>query len=69
MARFLLALVCLLVGLACRADDWRFTVVQVGTRQQRLELYLNDEQGRPLRSFSRLQAWLAQSGRKLRFAE
>lgn len=55
---------------ACRADSfdgWPFTLCEV-TAGQDLRLFLNDDEGAPLLSFSRLEALLASRGERLVFA-
>jgi uncharacterized protein YigE (DUF2233 family) len=49
-------------------EEGGVTVIPVDTAIRQPALFLKDEQGRPLRSFDRLAAYLARSGRRLRFA-
>lgn len=58
---------CLLSPL-CLAQDARFTVTTVDPARQHLELFLNDDAGRPLHGFSRLAAWLKARDERLGFA-
>ena len=44
------------------------TVCRVKVREEKLELFLRDDAGRPLKSFEGINAWLGSQGRKLRFA-
>lgn len=60
-------LLCLFCQLG-QAQDARFTVTVIDTARQRLELFLNDEAGRPFNSFSRLEAWLGARHQRLGFA-
>lgn len=46
----------------------RFTVCRVNVRKERLELFLRDEKGVPIKRFDKLAAWLLPQGRKLVFA-
>lgn len=62
-----LALLLALTSMAAMAQG-RYTVVRVDTAQQKLGLYWQDEQGRPLRRLDRLAAWLKGRGRTLAFA-
>lgn len=52
-------------GLAAESD---YTVVRIDTTQQQLALYLNDEAGKPFRSFALLDQWLLARGQRLAFA-
>ena len=62
-------LLALLAGCAStRAAEPRFTVVTVDPAHERLELFLNDEQGRPYKRLDRLASALAARGRRLAFA-
>ncbi|HEV7403573.1 MAG TPA: phosphodiester glycosidase family protein [Chthoniobacteraceae bacterium] len=45
-----------------------FTVCRVNVRKERLELFLRDEKGVPIKRFDKLAAWLQPRGRKLVFA-
>jgi uncharacterized protein YigE (DUF2233 family) len=60
----------LVLGLAAsaRAEPARYTVVRVDLRKDRLSLFLNDDSGIAFKRFDRLQAWLAERGRRLDFA-
>ncbi|AXQ31697.1 hypothetical protein D0B54_10600 [Solimonas sp. K1W22B-7] len=66
--RWLLFVLALTASLAGEARDPRFTVQAVDTRSQSLELFLDDEAGRPFHRFERLDSWLQTQGRRLRFA-
>jgi len=46
----------------------RFTTVRVDVQTERIELFLRDETGLPLKRFDRLAAWLAGRNQHLRFA-
>lgn len=62
------ALLAALAAGPARADaDARFTVTTIDTGTQQLELFLNDDAGRPFNSFSRLNAWLQARGKRLDF--
>ena len=50
------------------AGSNKFTVCRVNLKQDHLDLFLNDDAGRPLKSFSALNAWLAKGGKTLEFA-
>jgi uncharacterized protein YigE (DUF2233 family) len=58
----------LLAACASGAAEPRFTVVTVDPAHQRLQLFLNDEQGRPYRRLEKLAQALAKHDRKLVFA-
>jgi len=63
------ALLALLAGCAStRAAEPRFTVVAVDPARERLQLFLNDEQGRPYRRLDRLASALAGRSQRLVFA-
>jgi len=62
------ALACLSLSAAGTAAEKRFTVVRVDPGQQNLELFLNDDKGRPFKRFDRLAAWLKARDGKLAFA-
>lgn len=66
MKRLVLALALLAAPLLASAD--RFTAIAVDTRAERLELFLNDDTGAPLRRLDRLDAWLKSKKLQLRFA-
>ena len=51
-----------------RFAERRFTVCRVDLTTHSLELFWRDEAGKPFRSFSALDAWLRERGRKLVFA-
>jgi uncharacterized protein YigE (DUF2233 family) len=58
-------------GVECKAlksHDTRYTVCQVDLRSDHLELFLNDENGRPFNSFRRISDALAHHKRQLVFA-
>jgi len=46
----------------------RVTVCRVDLRKERLELFLHDDAGKPLKSFNGVVKWLQPQGRKLLFA-
>lgn len=46
----------------------KFTVCRVDLRKEKLHLFLKDDQGQPLKSFTTLDAWLQKKGEKLAFA-
>jgi uncharacterized protein YigE (DUF2233 family) len=54
-------------GSGSLAADTSFTVVRVDTRTERLELFLNDEQGKPFHRLEKLALWLSRQNKKLRF--
>lgn len=54
-------------GLA-QAREPRYTVMRVDTRNEQLQLFLYDEQGKPLHRLKRLDTWLKSQGKRLRFA-
>ena len=68
MKKLLLSLACWLLCQAGLAQDARFTVVTIDTAQQRLDLFLNDAQGKPLNSFARLASYLDARKQRLAFA-
>lgn len=51
-----------------RAGEARFTVVTVDPARERLQLFLNDENGHPYKRLERVAAALARSGKRLAFA-
>ncbi|KQV53802.1 MULTISPECIES: phosphodiester glycosidase family protein [unclassified Duganella] len=53
---------------ATRAAEPRFTVVTIDPARQRLQLFLNDEKGRPYQRLDKLAAALAGHGQRLAFA-
>lgn len=72
-----LALITLmLVSATAHAVDFRavvhagkkFTVCRVDPKKEKLQLFLKDDQGQPLKSFATLDAWLQKKGEKLAFA-
>lgn len=72
-----LALITLmLVSATAHAVDFRavvhagkkFTVCRVDLKKEKLQLFLKDDQGQPLKSFATLDAWLQKKGEKLAFA-
>lgn len=46
----------------------KFTVCTVDLRKEKLELFLNDDAGKPLNTLQRLEQWLTGKGRTLEFA-
>jgi len=46
----------------------KVTICRVKVREEKLELFLRDDAGQPLKSFERINQWLGLHGRKLRFA-
>lgn len=68
MRRLLLSLLLCLAAASPRAQTPPFTVVTVDTSKEQLQLFLNDEAGKPFHSFARLNAWLARKGQQLAFA-
>ncbi len=64
----LVAFAFLAFSLSCAADDERFTVISVDTAHEKLELFLNDEEGKPFKRFEHLAAWLQTRKKQLRFA-
>jgi uncharacterized protein YigE (DUF2233 family) len=64
----LIALLGLALSFGCSASDDRFTVIAVDTTHERLELFLNDEAGRPFNRFDRLVSWLKAGNKQLKFA-
>jgi len=57
----------LMAGPAWAETDARFTVTTIDIGKQQLELFLNDDAGRPFNSFSRLNAWLQERNKRLGF--
>jgi len=51
-----------------RAGEPRFTVVTVDPARERLQLFLNDENGHPYKRLERVAATLSRSGKRLAFA-
>jgi uncharacterized protein YigE (DUF2233 family) len=68
MKKYLVALFFLLFGANNEASEKRFTVVTVDTSRERLDLFLNDEKGKPFKRFNRLSSWLKVRNKKLSFA-
>lgn len=68
MKKLLMASILLVLCRAGVAQDARFTVVTIDTARQQLDLFLNDDAGRPLNSFARLAAMLQARHRRLDFA-
>jgi uncharacterized protein YigE (DUF2233 family) len=68
MKKCLVLLLFLLLSLTCRAADKRFTVVSVDTSHQSLQLFLNDDKGKPFKRFDRLASWLQARNKRLLFA-
>lgn len=66
MRKLFVALALLAAPFLASADQ--FTAITVDTRTERLELFLNDDAGTPLRRLDRLDAWLKSQKRQLRFA-
>jgi uncharacterized protein YigE (DUF2233 family) len=74
---FPLLLLAIALGIAARSeavayskgeiDGKTITVCKVNVREERLELFLRDEAGQGLKSFSAIDAWLATRGQKLIF--
>lgn len=50
------------------AIDKRFLVVMVDTNKEKLELFLNDDTGKPFKRLSQLATWLKKQNRDLRLA-
>lgn len=48
--------------------DSRFTTIRVDAKTERIELFLRDNAGQPLRNFDQLKSWLAGKNKQLRFA-
>lgn len=65
VATFLLSV---LLSAACLAEASTFTVIDVDTRKEQLQLFLRDETGVPFHRLEKLDAWLQSRGRHLRFA-
>lgn len=61
-------LACATLAAASPAADQGFTVVRVDTSRERLQLFLDDDRGRPFYRFDRLAAWLKARGHTLKFA-
>lgn len=61
-------LACISLGSASAASEKRFTVVRIDPDREHLQLFLNDDRGRPFYRFDRLAAWLKARGQTLRFA-
>jgi len=68
MKKLLLSLCGSLLALTCHAADSRFTVVTVDPARENLQLFLNDEAGKPFKGFARLASWLAGQGGQLDLA-
>jgi uncharacterized protein YigE (DUF2233 family) len=76
-ARRLILPLLLLALLACGAEavessgvvfeGKKYVVSRVDLRREKLELFLRDDAGRHLHRFARLEAWLAEKGRRLVF--
>jgi len=64
----LLAVLFLLASLASHAAPERFTTIRVDVREEKIELFLRDESGKPFNRFDRLASWLKAHGKQLRFA-
>ena len=67
MKKLLVLTVLWCLAIAAHAEK-RFTVVTIDSRQQRLEVFLKDEAGQPLKRFARLAAWQQEHGKRLAFA-
>jgi uncharacterized protein YigE (DUF2233 family) len=52
----------------CLAGPPKFTVVDVDTRSEQLQLFLRDDTGTPFHRFEKLAAWLESRGQRLSFA-
>lgn len=71
-----LCIVCVILSSAAKAVDYgevkvngkRVTVCRVNVRKEKLQLFLQDDQGQPLKSFTGINDWLAPQGKKLTFA-
>lgn len=68
MRKLLLSLCLCLLAQAAPAADARFTVVTIDPSKQELQLFLNDDKGRPFKNFARLFGWLEERGKRLDFA-
>jgi len=64
----LILLVCLSLSFGCKADDKLFAVISINLKQEKLELFLNDEDGKPFNRLDHLAAWLKSHNRQLIFA-
>jgi uncharacterized protein YigE (DUF2233 family) len=68
MSTSLLAALFLLASLASYAAPERFTTIRVNIQEEKIELFLRDESGRPFNRFDRLAAWLKARDKQLLFA-
>ncbi|MES2019364.1 MAG: phosphodiester glycosidase family protein [Pseudomonadota bacterium] len=68
MKKLMMACALLWLALGAQAQDAGFTVVPIDTAHQQLHLFLNDDAGRPLNSFTRLAALLQGRHQQLDFA-
>lgn len=67
MKKLVLSLFLCLLAPAVHGADARFTVVSIDPARQDLQLFLNDEGGRPFKGFARLAGWLEERGKRLEF--
>jgi len=68
MRTLLFAALQLAASLCCYAAPERFTTIRVNVQDEKIELFLRDESGRPFHRFDRLAAWLKQRDKQLLFA-
>ena len=65
---YLLLMYALSAAAFARSAPATYTVVTIDISEEKLELFLGDEAGKPFRGFAPLNAWLAGKGRALDFA-
>jgi uncharacterized protein YigE (DUF2233 family) len=68
LKKYTIALFFLMLGASSEASENRFTVITVDTRRERLDVFLNDDKGKPFKRFNRLSSWLKMRNKKLKFA-
>lgn len=68
MKKIMLSLLLYVLSQPGIAADKRYTVITVDPAKQDLQLFLNDEEGRPFHDFDRLASWLKARNKTLRFA-
>ena len=68
MKKILMLILLWTLGQGAHGAGKRFTVVTVDVKREKLQLFLNDDAGRPFKSFARLSSWLEGRGGKLSFA-
>jgi uncharacterized protein YigE (DUF2233 family) len=68
MKKRLMLVLLWVLGQTAHSAEQPYTVVTVDLRQEKLQLFLNDEARRPFMGFARLASWLEGKGGKLDFA-